>query len=528
MNSHINRLRAKIERNPSQPEMIVTVWGRRLQVFCEGRMNSLYAKLSLALLLIVLLMGSAFFIVDRFHTRAYYEELSQKLNAPIAMYVTEQRQLISNGSPDLDSLHDLAGHAMVINPTAEIYLLDDAGNIIGHNLPDETVLMSSINLDPVRELIGGNAQFPLRGDDPRSAGNEKVFSAAEVVSDYGVEGYLYVVLGGQTYEALASDIGGSYVSRSSATAFAAIVLFTLIVGFLVFRLLTKRLQRLSCEMQRATDSNFTLEPGFRRNRANGDEIDRLTQAFVDMSAQIRSQIEQLKENDRLRRELVSNISHDLRTPLSAMQGSIETLLIKGDAMHDDERQHYLHMARKHTIRLGALIGDLFELAKLDSASVAPDIEVFSLPELVQDTAQEFQIESENKNIRLFIEADADAAFTLGDIGLIQRVLENLVKNAIRFTPEGGEVSISITEQEDSVAVAVSDNGPGISEADLPRIFDRFYRAIDGEEARSDSSGLGLAIVKRILDLHGSRITVTSKLEKGTRFEFELPLYEQAA
>ena len=491
-------------------------------------MNSLYAKLSLALAAIVLLMGAAFVVVDRFHTQAYYEELSQKLNAPIAMYVTEQRQLITNGAPDLDSLRELASHAMVINPSAEIYLLDTAGTILGHNLPNESVLMSHVDLAPVHELIGGNAQLPLRGDDPRSAGNAKVFSAAEVVSDAGVEGYLYVVLGGQTYEALANDIGGSYASRTSAMAFVAIVLLTLLIGALMFRLLTKRLQRLSCEMQRATDSNFTVEPGFGELRDDGDEIEVLSKAFVDMSAQIRSQIEQLKENDRLRRELVSNISHDLRTPLSAMQGSIETLLIKSDAMSDEDRERFLQIARKHTLRLGTLIGDLFELAKLDSASVAPDIEVFSLPELVQDIAQEFVYDTERKHISLDVEASEGAAFTLGDIGLIQRVLENLVKNAVRFTPVGGEVTISINEREDAVAVAVSDNGPGIAEHDLPRIFDRFYRALDGEEARSDSSGLGLAIVKRILDLHGSRITVTSKLETGTRFEFELPLYEQAA
>ena len=120
----------------------------------------------------------------------------------------------------------------------------------------------------------------------------------------------------------------------------------------------------------------------------------------------------------------------------------------------------------------------------------------SLPELVQDIAHEFQLESERKNISLHVEVDAQAANTMGDIGLIQRVLENLVRNAIQFVPAGGEVTISITEQPGSVAVAVSDNGPGIAEEDVPRIFDRFYRALDGEEARSDSSGLGLAIVKR--------------------------------
>jgi signal transduction histidine kinase len=191
-------------------------------------------------------------------------------------------------------------------------------------------------------------------------------------------------------------------------------------------------------------------------------------------------------------------------------------------MSAEDRDRFLHIAQKHAIRLGSLIGDLFELSKLDSANVTPSVESFSLPELAQDIAHEFQIESERKDITLHVEVDASAANTMGDIGLIQRVLENLVRNAIQFVPAGGEVTISITEKPESVAVAVCDNGPGIAEEDMPRIFDRFYRALDGEESRSDSSGLGLAIVKRILDLHDSRITVISKLNAGTRFEFELP------
>ena len=211
-----------------------------------------------------------------------------------------------------------------------------------------------------------------------------------------------------------------------------------------------------------------------------------------------------------------------------MQGYLETLVVKGDSLTEAERRRYLQVACRHTVRLGTLIGDLFELSKLDAASVTPNLETFSLPELVQDIAQEFQLESEAKDIKLAIDLDTETAFTVGDIGLIQRVLENLVRNAIRFTPNGGEVTISISERPRSVAVSVSDTGPGISDEDIPRIFDRFYRSGQGEEARSESSGLGLAIVKRILDLHDSRITVVSKLDVGTRFEFELPLQECAA
>lgn len=491
-------------------------------------MNTLFARLSIALLVIVGLMGAAFFVVDRTYSRLYYEELSQTLNAPIAMYVTDQRQLITNGEPDLESLQDLAGHAMVINPSAEIYLLDAEGNILGHGMEPGSLVQNRVDLTPIHALLDNAAPMPIRGDDPRSESVRKVFSAHPVVSEAGLEGYLYVILGGQKYEALASNIGNSYVGRTSATAVGVIVLLTLIVGLLVFGLLTRRLNRLGRDMRRVSDSKFEARPTIEAPARSGDEIDALTVAFIEMSARITEQIEQLKENDRLRRELVSNISHDLRTPLSAMQGYIETLLIKADTMSHEDRVKYLSIARKHTVRLGTLIGDLFELSKLDSASVTPNLETFSLPELVQDIAQEFQLESEQKAIHLSIDTQADAAYTIGDIGLIQRVLENLVRNAIRFTPAGGEVTVSIAERPESVRVSVSDNGPGIPDADIPRIFDRFYRAVDGEEARSDSSGLGLAIVKRILDLHGSRITVESKVNRGTRFEFDLPLCEQAA
>lgn len=491
--------------------------------------HTLFVKLSIALLTIVVLMGAAFFVVDRINTRVYYEELTQKLNAPIAMYVTAQRELITAGKPDLESLADLASHAMVINPTAEIYLLDKNGSILGHGLPPDTVISDKVDLGPVRSLLNESAEMPIRGDDPRSS-TRKVFSAFEVRTDGQLEGYLYVVLGGQRYEQLASDIGSSYTGTMSSYVAIAIVVFTTLVGLLVFGLLTRRLKQLSSEMQRVGAAGFTSAPDLAvpRSDGDGDEIDQLSRTFVTMSAQIKSQIEQLQENDQLRRELISNISHDLRTPLSAMQGYLETLIIRGETLSEGERSRYLNIARKHVTRLGVLIGDLFELSKLDSASVTPKLEAFSLPELVQDVAQDFQLQAKEKGVSVVIDARSNSAFTLGDIGLIQRVLENLMRNAIRFTPDGGTVTLSIKNRSQSIAVAVSDTGSGIPDKDIPRIFDRFYRAVSGEEAKSDSSGLGLAIVKRILDLHDASISVESKLEHGTRFEFELPIYQEAA
>ncbi len=491
-------------------------------------MNSLFARLAAALLVIVVLMGGSFIAVDRVNTRIFYEELSQSLNSPIAMYISAQEQLIADGVPNLAALEMLAARAMVVNPTAEIYLLNGDGHILGHGLTDQQPALTTVDLGPVQEFVSGDATLPLRGSDPREGGQQKIFSAWEVRSGDKLEGYVYVVLGGRTYEALAADIGETYAGRISLLAFGTIAAFAGVVGILTFLLLTRRLKHLRREVDAVVESGFQHTPALVAARHRGDEIDALTSAFANMSARIQEQIEQLKQNDKLRRELVSNVSHDLRTPLAAMQGYVETLILRHDALSSEDRLRYLHVARKHTLRLGQLISDLFELSKLDSASITPSMESFSLAELMQDVAQEFHIEAEAKGISLRIFDAERACYTLGDIGLIQRVLENLVRNAVKFTPTGGEIVLSIAQHPDTVAVAVSDTGSGIAEEDLPKIFDRFYRARDGEEARSDSSGIGLAIVKRILDLHGSRITVSSQVDAGTRFEFELPAVRQAA
>ena len=280
-------------------------------------------------------------------------------------------------------------------------------------------------------------------------------------------------------------------------------------------------------MQRFTDSGFDPErvEFLALNDTNSgkqDEIGQLREAFSGMANKIREQFEGLKETDRLRRELVSNVSHDLRTPLASMHGYVETLLLKNDTLNESERRRYLEITRKHSLRLGQLIGDLFELSKLDSASIKPTLETFSLAELLQDVTQEFELQAEQKGIDIVVNAQDGSSMVHADIGLMQRVLENLLRNAVRYTPQGGTISISLDRKPGCVAVAVADTGCGIAEHELDRIFDRFYRSEQGEEERTNSAGLGLAIVKRILDLHGSRITVDSIVNQGTRFEFDVP------
>ncbi len=499
-------------------------------------MKSLFAKLSIALFLVVALLGSGFFLIERYSTQSYYEEITQRLNASIAMYVTGERQLMENFIVNHDALTLLAQQAMVINPTVEVFLLDTEGNILAHPFPQESIQRSKVDLAPVKALIGGNVDMPLRGTDPRNLEREKIFSAFPVTHNDVLQGYLYAVLGGEKYDELANSIRDSYVQRLSAGALLAIVLGAFIIGLLVFWLFTRRLSLLTTNVKAFTDSGFGENTGTRilqpadqgkttrtpPANKNADEIGQLEFAFSAMANKLSEQFENLKNTDRLRRELVSNVSHDLRTPLASMHGYVETLLIKNDELSADQRREYLEIARKHTLRLGELIGDLFELSKLDSASIHPSIEAFSLAELMHDIVHEYELDAQKRNINLSINAPEDPAVVYADIGLVQRVLENLIRNSLKFTPVGGNISIRLDKKPGAVAVAVEDTGCGIPEEELEHIFDRFYRAENSTQNGSKSAGLGLAIVRKILDLHGSRITVNSQVDQGTCFEFDLP------
>ena len=163
-----------------------------------------------------------------------------------------------------------------------------------------------------------------------------------------------------------------------------------------------------------------------------------------------------KQLEAMRKDFVANVSHELRTPLASMQGYVDTLIIKNGSLSADQRDHYLNITRKHAHRLGRLIGDLFELSRLDSASVEPQFERFSVAELLQDTSQEFELEASRAGVRLDVAAPRDGASVVADIGLIQRVLENLIRNALRFTPSGGRITLSVEERSSKLAVAVAD------------------------------------------------------------------------
>jgi signal transduction histidine kinase len=494
-------------------------------------MKHLHYKLSAAMFVIMLLLGGAFYAIDRYSVRLYYEELSQQLNASLAMYVVNAGTLINDGEIDHSALDELANRAMVINPTAEIYLVRTDGSILDHALSPDDVIADQVDMGSIRNLIDGTVPLPIKGIDPRNPGSRKVFSAFPVTDPARSDelaGYLYVVLGGSQYEAVAEQVSGGDRQRMIAAGIVLLVLAAFAAGALLFSYLTRRLRRLTGEVSSFTEGRFDSGDAIAEVETPRDEIDQLRNACHSMATTIQQQLATLQEDDRLRRELVTNISHDLRTPLASMQGYIETLIIKDDALDPEMRAQYLDIARKHAIHLGRLIQDLLELAMLDSSRVIPEFEQFSLPELIHDVVQEFELQARKADVTLEVNPPDATVSVFADISLIQRVLENLVGNALKHTPAGGTISISVQHSVGAVGVSVADTGPGIPREALPHIFDRFYKADQQNRQGKGSMGLGLAIARRILELHSSEISVVSKERQGTRFHFDLPLQARAA
>lgn len=188
-----------------------------------------------------------------------------------------------------------------------------------------------------------------------------------------------------------------------------------------------------------------------------------------------------------------------------------------------QQRHYVEIAARHSERLGRLVAELFELAKLDAHVTQLHAEPFSLAELVQDTVQKFTLPAQAKNISIDVDYQEQLPFVHGDIGLIERVLVNLLENALRYTDAGGVIRLRLHAGKDAVTVQVADTGCGIPVQEILFIFDRCYRVERPGHADSEGAGLGLAIAQRIVQLHGQNIRVESQPQQGTSFFFDLPL-----
>jgi signal transduction histidine kinase len=491
--------------------------------------KSLYSKLALVLLALFCLLGISIVVLTQVAADMYQQEAVQKLNRDLARQIVAQKILIEDHQINRQGLKEIFHMLMVVNPSIEVYLLNPDGDILAYSAPPGKVERERVDLKPIEKWFEAGTVFPLTGDDPRNPGKKKVFSVARIPEQGPLQGYLYVILGGELFDSIVQKLKGSYIMQLSAGWIAASILFVLAAGLLLFAYLTRRLRRLATVMASSDleQASGQLQSITARDRPPRDEIDRLTVTFKQLVDRVQSQVAKLKAADSLRRELVTNVSHDLRTPLATLRGYIETLFLKDKSLSADDRKHHLKIAIQHCERLSNLVNELFELAKLDSSEIQVRYEPFNISELAHDVVQKFDLAAKEKQLSIQIDLDPGLPFVNADIAMIERVIENLLENAVRHTPAGGSIRLTFSPQNTDIAVGVSDTGCGIPGEDLPFIFDRFYRREKTQSAKTGYSGLGLAIARRILELHDKSIRVESTPGSGTTFTFLLPAHHPA-
>jgi len=237
--------------------------------------------------------------------------------------------------------------------------------------------------------------------------------------------------------------------------------------------------------------------------------------------QIKQQeIKALKRAAKYRREFLGNVSHELKTPIFNIQGYVHTLL--DGALHDENvNKKYLERTSKSIERLIAIIDDLDALARLESDELKLDKTSWDVLELIKEVFESFEVKSIKKDIKLMLPKKKTPIMVFADRNQISQVLYNFISNGIKYGKKSGYVKCVIDNKEGQVLITIQDNGIGIDEKNIPRLFERFYRVDKGRSREEGGTGLGLAIVKHILETHGEEVSVVSKQNTGTKFIFSI-------
>lgn len=490
---------------------------------------SLYQRLAFTLCVAFMVMASLLVWWSNSLVQQSKYQAEQKLHLQLAEHLAHDNPLLQDGVYDKPALENLFHTLMLLGPAFEFYLLDARGNILTYSADANKIKRKSVSLKPLKQLIANPKKMPIFGDDPRDTHNKKIFSASPVYQGKLLQGYLYIIIGGEIYDSIFSQVQADKDLQKYGAFFIASIFLLLLMLLAVFHYFTLPLKQLAKQMQALKAVQFDQTKIQLKQWAassnqgiHNNEVHFLGATFNDMVVQINQQFSLLTENDRIRRELLAHLSHDLRTPLATMQGYIETLSIKGNDLSHAEQQAYLATVQRNVSQLKRLIDQIFELAHLENGQVTVNLETFPIGELLHDILAKFTLKAAEKHITLKLAPQVCPFMVHSDIAKLERIITNLLENAIRHTDFDGEIVITVTQLSSQVKVSVTDNGSGISKEDIAYIFDARYRASNAIEDNTQHTGLGLAISQKLSQVLNSELMVKSELGTGTCFSLSVP------
>ena len=475
-----------------------------------------------------------------------HESSYQRADAFLSRVVALHDDLLAQHERNPEEFSAFLRNLLLYEPDTQLYLLDADGVV----LTSTTILQPGfrIALGPVKEAAAAAARGDRKsaayvmGEDPLYMEADAVVAArvlqrAVIRPASGVPGYLYLVCRkGGAQDSRWALLRSSLASPALASV-AAVILLTSALAAWIIVTVTRPLRGLSDDVAAATRAGFggsTLDPRIAGPAGVSDEFGRLRVGLNAMLATLRLQWDELRRLDHFRRESVSNLSHDLRSPLTATVACLETLERRwarspaaGDGTASDRAQdlHLVTVALRNTRNAAGMVRSLGDLALLDEPEFKLRPTRLDLSEVLDDITLRFAERATERAVDLrFEQQGAAAPVAQVDVELFERAVANLLENALKFTTAGQRIVVGAERSADRVRVTVADNGSGITEADLPRLFDRLYQSRDSvaPATSEEGKGLGLAIVKRICELHHGSVAVSSRRGAGTVVTIELP------
>lgn len=484
--------------------------------------------------------------------RFEHETTFQRANAFLARVTASYDDLLDQQQRQPEEFRTWLRGLVLYEPDTQLYLLDAQGTVLASSGQAQLPPGFKVAIEPVRAAAevasGRSSNRYVMGDDPERMDDDAVIAArpvrrATIRNDAVAAGYLYLVCHKAALPASRWDVARASLALPGLVLICGIVALTTLFAALIIAAVTRPLHRLTQAVStlsaRGLDEGQLSTPQALLPAAGRDEFGQLTQAFSMMLQTLQRQWAALRRLDHFRREGVSNLSHDLRSPLTATVACLETLEARwradaGDASGDGraEERHLVEVALRNTRNAARLVQSLGDLARLDEPSFALRREPVDAGELLDDIALRFADRAARQGVRISVEhaAQAEAPFATLDIELFERAVANLVDNALKFCPAGAAITLSARADPTTLHVGVSDTGAGIAPADLPHLFDRFYQSRQSVAPATGEGGkgLGLAIVKRIAELHGGSAQVHSTLGQGTQVLLALPRQLAAA
>ena len=408
-----------------------------------------------------------------------------------------ERQLQGNPSIDLQEF------AETIRPGQHVFVVMKDGRVVGARRPVETTVQKAVEeLNRSRDGV-----LP-------STWETSIYRAVAVVNNGRTVGVLGIVP--QTpWERYGVAIA---IVALSLLGSGALVSAVLLVG---------PVRRRIDDLQSAAFRLGGGDPTARAREGGSDEVAELASAFNAMADELGKREAAVMMSNRARQQLLADVSHELMTPLTAVLGHLETLTMSEVRLDDQRRLRHVVVARREAQRIERLVGDLLDAARLEGGGGNLMAEPVSVAALLEDVETHHEDECAARGIGMTIRAPG-WLHVLGDGFRLGQALQNVTANALRHTPDGGEVRLTAERAGNGVVLTVTDSGEGIAPEDLPLIFDRFYKASSARGTATAGSGLGLSIVKAIVERHGGRVTASSVVGRGTTIRMELPFADVPA